>query len=147
MYISENSSDLVQAIVFVKIDTSSLVESIVVSRKKIVGIVLFTSVIFIFVGFIATFVYANYIVNPIRRLEKVVKDISEEHDKEKLLANKIESLPNNEIGRLGNSINRMQLELGFNAEKLNLQLNAVEIQQSWDLRVTFNNDKIKNSLW
>ncbi len=130
LYISENSSDLVQAIVFVKIDTSSLVESIVVSRKKIVGIVLFTSVIFIFVGFIATFVYANYIVNPIRRLEKVVKDISEEHDKEKLLANKIESLPNNEIGRLGNSINRMQLELGFNAEKLNLQLNAVEIQQS-----------------
>ena len=130
LYIGENSSDLVHAIVFIKVDTSSLVESIASSRKKIVGIVLFTSVIFIFVGFIATFIYANYIVNPIRRLEKVVKDISEEHDKEKLLANKIENLPNNEIGRLGNSINRMQLELGFNAEKLNLQLNAVEIQQS-----------------
>ncbi len=130
LYIGENSSDLVHAIVFIKVDTSSLVESIASSCKKIVGIVLFTSVIFIFVGFIATFIYANYIVNPIRRLEKVVKDISEEHDKEKLLANKIENLPNNEIGRLGNSINRMQLELGFNAEKLNLQLNAVEIQQS-----------------
>ncbi len=130
LFRSNNSSDLVRAIVFIKVNTSSLLESISVARTKVIYIVLITSVLFIAIGCLGAFIYANYIVKPIRRLEKVVKDISEEHDKEKLLGNKIENLPNNEIGRLGDSVNRMQTDLGFNAQELNLQLNASEIQQS-----------------
>ena len=130
VYRSNSDAKLVHGIVFLQVSTESLVNSVNKAKVRIMIIVLSISVILIALGVIVSLLFANAIVRPIRRLEKAVKDISEEHDKERLLGNKLENLPNNEIGRLGDSVNRMQMDLGWNAQELNLQLNASEIQQA-----------------
>ena len=130
IYRSNSDSKLVHGIVFLKVSTETLALSIRQARTRILIIVLSISVVLIALGIVIALLFASAMVKPIRRLEKAVKDIAEEHDKERLLGNKLEDLPNNEIGRLGDSVNRMQMDLGWNAQELNLQLNASEIQQA-----------------
>lgn len=130
IYRSNKDQNFVHGIVFLKVSTASLIKSVDDARNRIITIVLIISVILIAIGAITAVLFATAIVKPIQKLEKAVKDISEEHDKERLLGNEIKNLPNNEIGRLGESVNRMQKDLGWNAQELNLQLNASEIQQA-----------------
>lgn len=129
LFRSGQSHDFVRGLVFIKVDTSSLIEEVDASTKLIIISVLIIALFAIAVGIVAAIIFAMKIVKPISRLEKVVKNISEENNKELLLRNEIKNLPNNEIGRLGESVNRMQFDLGINARELNLQLNASEIQQ------------------
>ena len=129
LFRSGQSHDFVRGLVFIKVNTSSLIEEVDASTKLIIVSVLIIALFTIAVGIVAAIIFAMKIVKPISRLEKVVKNISEENNKELLLRNEIKNLPNNEIGRLGESVNRMQFDLGVNARELNLQLNASEIQQ------------------
>ena len=123
------SKDFVRGIIFVKVNTSALIQEVDDSTKVIIYSVLIVALIAIGMGIIAALIFASRMVRPISRLEKAVKEIAEENNKELLLRNEIKNLPNNEIGRLGDSVNRLQRDLGFNARELNLQLNASEIQQ------------------
>ena len=123
------SKDFVRGIVFVKVNTAALIREVDDSTRVIVYSVLIVALVAIGMGIIAALIFASRMVRPISRLEKAVKGIAEENNKELLLRNEIKNLPNNEIGRLGDSVNRLQRDLGFNARELNLQLNACEIQQ------------------
>lgn len=129
LFRSGASKDLIRGIIFVKVDTSALIEDVDYSTKVIIYSVLIIALVAISMGIAAALIFASRMVRPISRLEKAVKEIAEENNKELLLRNEIKNLPNNEIGRLGDSVNRLQRDLGFNARELNLQLNASEIQQ------------------
>lgn len=129
LFRSGKSTEFVRGFVFIRIDTSSLINELNNSIKTISYSVLYIALFSILVGIISAIIFAVRMVKPISHLESVVKEISEENNKELLLRNEIKNLPNNEIGRLGESVNRLQRDLGFNARELNLQLNASEIQQ------------------
>lgn len=129
LFLSGRSMDFVRGFVFIQVDTSSLVQELHSSIRQIIYSVMFIALFFVIVGIVSAIIFAVRMVKPISKLEKAVKDISEENNKELLLRNEIKNLPNNEIGRLGESVNRLQRDLGFNARELNLQLNASEIQQ------------------
>lgn len=129
LFRSGRSSEYVRGFVFIQIDTSSLIAELNKSIHGILYSVLFIALFSVIIGIAAAIVFAVRMVKPISRLEKAVKDISEENNKELLLRNELKNLPNNEIGRLGESVNRLQRDLGFSARELNLQLNASEIQQ------------------
>ncbi len=129
LYRSGLSTDFVRGIVFIKVNTSTLHQEIERTTKIIMITILIIALFAIGVGIIASVIFAAHMVRPIKRLETAVKAISEENNKELLLRNELTELPNNEIGRLGDSVNKMQHDLGFNARELNLQLNASEIQQ------------------
>lgn len=131
LYSSGSSEKYVQGILFLKVNTDSLIRDVEVATRKILYIVLVISIITVVIGILVAEGFAARIVKPIQMLEKTVTDISEENDKERLLAGDITDLPNNEIGRLGDSVNRMKKSLGYNERELNLQANeATPIQQS-----------------
>lgn len=131
LYRQASSENFVHGIVLLKVNTHSLIEDVDKATRNILYIVLAISIVTIIVGALVAFGFANRIVRPIRMLERTVTEISEENDKERLLAGDITDLPNNEIGRLGDSVNKMKKDLGYNERELNLQANeATPIQQS-----------------
>lgn len=131
LYRQAGSEDFVHGLVLLKVNTNSLIADVDKATRSILLIVLIISVVTIVAGAVVALGFASKIVNPIIMLEKTVTEISEENDKERLLAGDITDLPNNEIGRLGDSVNRMKKDLGYNERELNLQANeATPIQQS-----------------
>lgn len=131
LYSSGSSKKYVRGILFLQVNTNSLISDIDKASRNILYIVLIISFITVLVGILVAAAFASKIVKPIQMLEKIVTEISEENDKERLLAGDITDLPNNEIGRLGDSVNRMKKDLGYNERELNLQANeATPIQQS-----------------
>lgn len=131
LYRQANSQEFVHGLVLLKVNTNSLIADVDKATRNILWIVLIISAVTIVAGAVVALGFATKIVNPIRMLEKTVTEISEENDKERLLAGDITDLPNNEIGRLGDSVNRMKKDLGYNERELNLQANeATPIQQS-----------------
>ena len=131
LYSSGASNQYVHGILFLKVNTDSLIRDIDNASRNILFIVLALSAIAITLGIIGANLFAGRIVRPIQMLEKTVTEISEENDRERLLAGDITDLPNNEIGRLGDSVNRMKKDLGYNERELNLQANeATPIQQA-----------------
>lgn len=131
LYSSGSSSQYVHGILFLKVNTDSLIRDIDSAIFNIVFIVLILAAVAVVLGILVANIFAGRIVRPIQMLEKTVTEISEENDKERLLAGDITDLPNNEIGRLGNSVNKMKKDLGYNERELNLQANeATPIQQA-----------------
>ena len=131
LYNAANSGKYVHGILFLKVNTQTLISDVNKATRNILYIVLALSSVTIVLGILGANVFAGRIVKPIQMLEKTVTEISEENDKERLLAGDITDLPNNEIGRLGDSVNRMKKDLGYNERELNLQANeATPIQQS-----------------
>ncbi len=129
--VSNQQNQYVHGILFLKVHTDSLIRDIDNASRNILYIVLILSAITIVLGILGANLFAGRIVRPIQMLEKTVTEISEENDKERLLAGDITDLPNNEIGRLGDSVNRMKKDLGYNERELNLQANeATPIQQA-----------------
>ena len=128
---SDQKNQYVHGILFLKVNTDSLIRDVDNATRNIFYIVLVLSAIAIVLGILGANLFAGRIVRPIQLLEKTVTEISEENDKERLLAGDITDLPNNEIGRLGDSVNRMKKDLGYNERELNLQANeATPIQQA-----------------
>ena len=128
---ADQKNQYVHGILFLKVNTDSLIRDVDNATRNIFYIVLVLSAIAIVLGIFGANLFAGRIVRPIQMLEKTVTEISEENDKERLLAGDITDLPNNEIGRLGDSVNRMKKDLGYNERELNLQSNeATPIQQA-----------------
>lgn len=128
---NNQQNQYVHGILFLKVNTDSLIRDIDKASRSIFYIVIVLSAIAIVFGIFGANLFAGRIVRPIKMLEKTVTEISEENDKERLLAGDITDLPNNEIGRLGDSVNRMKKDLGYNERELNLQANeATPIQQA-----------------
>lgn len=128
---ASQQNQYVHGILFLKVHTDSLIQDIDNASRNILYIVLVLSAVTIVLGILGANLFAGKIVRPIQMLEKTVTEISEENDKERLLAGDITDLPNNEIGRLGDSVNRMKKDLGYNERELNLQANeATPIQQA-----------------
>lgn len=131
LYSAGSSGQYVHGILFLKVNTDSLIRDIDNASRSIFYIVIILSAVAVVLGILVANIFAGRIVRPIQMLEKTVTEISEENDKERLLAGDITDLPNNEIGRLGDSVNRMKKDLGYNERELNLQANeATPIQQA-----------------
>lgn len=124
-----SSNEFVRGLVMVRVSTVSLIKAVDDAKKRIIVIVSILTGVILIIGGIGSIIIGRHLALPIRTLEKVVQKIAQEKHKENLKGkNNIEILRNDEIGRLGDAMNRLKEELADAAleEKLTNDGKAVQ---------------------
>lgn len=133
LFRSGDSSDFVQGIVFLKVNTDFLFDDV---RSAALGIIVLACVITFFavaLGGIGAIVSARIIVSPIKRLESFVKRLASERHKERLAgdSHNLVVAANDEIGHLCDSVNRLKEELAAAAASDLLQNDGKAVQRAF----------------
>lgn len=105
----KNSDDnrLLHSVIVLKVSTGELLESLRESRFSIVVIALGVTVLAAVLGAIGSWILASFIVDPIKKLARHVKVITQTKDKRKLDGFSIKIRTRDEIQTLGDSVNEM----------------------------------------
>ncbi len=133
LYRSSSSQEFVRGIIFLKVDTSSFAEKLAVLQQRILYIAGIISLAAIALGIFGAALLADVIVRPLKKLEAFVGTIAAEKHKEKLAGEEknIRIRRNDEIGSLGNSVNRLKEELARAAREENLQNDGKAVQKAF----------------
>ena len=133
LYRSSSSQEFVRGIIFLKVDTSSFAEQLAVLQQRILYIAGIISLAAIALGIFGAALLADVIVRPLKKLEAFVGTIAAEKHKEKLGGEEknIRIRRNDEIGSLGNSVNRLKEELARAAREENLQNDGKAVQKAF----------------
>ena len=137
-----NSRDYVRGIVLLKIKTDLLVDTIDAESKLIFYTVLVISLVAITLGIIGSLFVSSIIVKPIRNLVTHVKKIGETKKKKNLQSIKIKT--KDEIGLLGQTVNKMLEDLKHAEQQEGLDMEARAVQQAF-LPLGTNDDGTKQT--
>lgn len=107
LYRQGSEQTYVRGIVFVEINTETLVKSVTQAVSTIVYTALVIALIAVLIGFLGSLLVASIIVKPIRKLADHVAMIRDTEDKETLQGKDIQLKSHDEIGLLGETINEM----------------------------------------
>ncbi len=128
IYYSRSTDSYVHAVIIINLSVESLIQNL---QKEVVNI-LFRSIIValvtVILGAAGAFILSSMIVRPIRQLEKHVIKIGLARKKKDIKEIKIRS--KDEIGRLGDAVNKMTEELKANEIEQNLLLDGADVQNS-----------------
>ncbi len=123
-----NSGNYVHGIVYIEVSTQELLDSI---HKELIKSILsgvFIALVAVGIGIIGASVFATIIIKPIRKLEGHVIKIGKTRKKKDI--KNIELKSKDEIGRLGEAINKMTDELKENEVENNLLIDGADVQNS-----------------
>lgn len=139
--------NFVKGLVLIEVNTDSLIDSLDITRNKILISILIVSVIVIFIGAIISLVLSVYIVKPIKQLQKHVAMIKDTENKAELYNKKIFINTKDEIEILSSNINEMTENLVQAAVYESMLLGGKEVQRSFlPLDTVDNVNKIKLSV-
>ena len=138
-----NSREYVRGIVLLKIKTDLLVETIDDASKLILYTVIIISLIAITLGIVGSLFVSSIIVKPIRNLVTHVKKIGETKKKKTLQPIKVKT--KDEIGLLGQTVNKMLEDLKHAEQQEGLDMEARAVQQAF-LPLGTNNDGTKQTI-
>ncbi len=131
LYRQGTEKNYVRGIVFLKVSTESLLDSVKAAARSIVISAILIAFAAVFAGALGAFVLATVIVRPIKVLEKYVSVIGSTKDKSKLVNKRIEFKSNDEIGNLRDAVNNMTNELVRAALEEQLSLDGRAVQQAF----------------
>jgi hypothetical protein len=131
LYRQGSSQEYVRGIVFVKVSTINLIDSVDAARRSIIYTAALIAILAISIGAVGSFILASIIVNPIRRLAAHVTVIGETADKTKLNGKDIEISSHDEIGLLGETVNEMTHGLVKAAQDEKLLMDGKVVQQTF----------------
>lgn len=106
-YKNSGDNNLLHAVIVLRVSSGALLESLEQSRFAVVIIAFTVTIAAALLGIIGSWLLASLIVDPIKRLEKHVRVITETADKKKLRDFSIKINTRDEIQTLGDSINEM----------------------------------------
>lgn len=106
-YKNNNDNDLLHGVLVLQISIEDLIASLKRSRITIIIIALIVAAVAVALGVVGSWVLASLIVEPIKKLVKHVKVITETKDKKLLKDFSIEITTGDEIGTLGQAVNEM----------------------------------------
>jgi len=107
LYRQGSEQSYVRGIIFVEVNTASLVTSMDQARNTILYTALAVAFVAMIIGFIGSLIVASVIIRPIRKLASHVAMIRDTEDKEKLAGKDIQITSRDEIGLLGETVNEM----------------------------------------
>lgn len=123
-----NSGNYIHGIVYLEVSTKEMIDSLHRELRKIILSGVLIAVIAVILGSLGASVFASMFVKPIRQLEdhviKIGKTRKKKDIKDILLKSK------DEIGRLGEAINKMTDELKENEIENNLLIDGADVQNS-----------------
>ena len=145
LYRQGSSHEYVRGIVFVKVSTQNLINSVDDAMRRIAAIAALIALFAIAIGSIGSFVLASIIVAPIRKLAEHVRVIGATVDKTRLVGKDIEIKRRDEIGQLGESVNEMTHGLVRAAQDEKLLLDGKVVQQTF-LPLQTSSDGVKQTI-
>ena len=134
-YKNNNSQNLLHAVLVLQVSAEELVNSLSHSRNTIIIVACVVAFVAMLLGIIGSWFLASLIVEPLKRLMAHVKVITETKDKKKLKNFTISIKSHDEIGTLGDAVNKMtsglvraaeEEEKSLEQEKLSLDAKAVQ---------------------
>lgn len=133
LYRQGNSEEYIHAVIVMEISTEQLVKQIQDEIKKLITSSLIVAVLAVLIGIFGAIFVASIIVSPIKKLEKHLVKIGETRNKTDLLKDnmKIVIKSNDEIGSLGNAVNKMTHDIGIAAQEEDLQNDGKAVQQAF----------------
>lgn len=131
LYYSRSSDNYIHAIIFIKVSTQNLIDSINAETARILRYGIFVALGAIILGIFITAFFATLIIKPIKKLEKYVTLIGHTKNKVELKGKEIEIKSKDEIGRLGSAVNNMTNELVKAAEEEILNLDGKSVQNAF----------------
>lgn len=143
IYTQGSSSEYVKGFVLLKIKTDLLIESMDKASMLIFITVIVVSLIVIGLGILFSLLLSTIIVNPVRKLVSHVKKIGETKKKKQL--HPITVKTKDEIGLLGQTINKMLEDLKKAEQQAGLDMEARAVQQAF-LPLSSNQDGTKQTI-
>ena len=133
LYRQGNSDEYIHAIIIMEISTEQLLKQIQDEIKKLITSSLIVAALAVLIGIFGAIFVASIIVSPIKKLEKHLVKIGETRNKTDLLKDnmKIVIKSNDEIGSLGNAVNKMTHDIGIAAQEEDLQNDGKAVQQAF----------------
>lgn len=131
MYRKGQTGVFANGVIIVEASSKNLLDEIDLRRSQIIhqgGVV---GVIAIVIGILVSFILALLIVRPIKLLEKHVLKIRDTDDKEDLDGEEIHIKSQNEIGRLGDAVNELTVDLVRGAREQKLTLDGKAVQNAF----------------
>lgn len=123
-----NSGNYVHGIVYLEVSTKEMIDSLHRELRKIILSGVLIAVIAVILGSLGASVFASMFVKPIRQLEDHVIKIGKTRKKKDIKDIFLKS--KDEIGRLGEAINKMTDELKENEIENNLLIDGADVQNS-----------------
>lgn len=131
LYRQGSEQNYIRGIIYVTVDTTSLIKSVAAARRTVIFTALSITLIAVIIGGVGALIVASVIVNPVKKLEKHVAMISSTKDKMKLAGKDILVKTNDEIASLGEKINEMTHGLVKAAEEEQLMMDGKVVQQAF----------------
>lgn len=131
LYRQGNSQNYVHAIIFIKLSTQNLINSINESKNSIIKNALIVAFVTILLGVFVSYLFGTLMVRPLKKLEKYVTMIGRTKNKIELKGKELEIKSKDEIGRLGVAVNNMTEELVRAAEEDILRLDGKSVQNAF----------------
>lgn len=131
LYYSRSSDNYIHAIIFIKVSTQNLIDSINFETARILQYGILVALITLALGIFITAFFSTLIIKPIKKLEKYVTLIGHTKNKIELKGKEIEIKSKDEIGRLGSAVNNMTNELVKAAEEEILNLDGKSVQNAF----------------
>lgn len=128
IYFSQNSNTYVRAVIILELSIENLVKDLQQEVLSIIIRSIIVALIAVILGAVGAFIFASMIVKPIKKLENHVIKIGQTRKKKDIKEVEIKS--KDEIGRLGDAINKMTQELQENEVEQNLLIDGADVQNS-----------------
>jgi len=131
LYRKGNSGNYIHGLVYLKLSTQTLVDSIRLETIKIITSAIVLAVIAVIIGIFGASLLSAVIVSPIRKLESHVLMIGQTKNKLNLKGKDVKIKSRDEVGRLGDAVNNMTRELVAVAEEEELAMDGKAVQKAF----------------